>query len=80
MAILHVRNVPNRLHQRIRNLAHGQNRSLSAEVINLLVQAVNDQARAIRRKKIVDEIRSLRFRPRRPLPSSETLVREDRDR
>jgi plasmid stability protein len=39
MSILHVRNVPDELYERIRQRARAQNRSISAEVIVLLDRA-----------------------------------------
>ena len=44
MAILHVRNVPDALHERIKKCADAEKRSLSAEVLMLLQQAL-DQGR-----------------------------------
>jgi antitoxin FitA len=40
MAILHIRNVPDDLYERLRRRAAGQHRSLSAEVIDLLESGV----------------------------------------
>lgn len=47
MAILHVRNVPEELHKRLRQRAEGESRSLSAEVITLLQYAL-DQTEQVR--------------------------------
>lgn len=40
MPILHVRNVPDELYNRIKTQAQAQNRSMSAEVIMLLDRAL----------------------------------------
>ena len=46
MAILHVRNVPDELYERIRHKAQAQNRSISAEVIVLLQRALAETDRS----------------------------------
>ena len=46
---LHVRSVPDDLYKRLQQLAHSKNRSLSAQVITMLAQAVEDEER--RRKQ-----------------------------
>ena len=43
MAILHVRSVPEDLHERLQRLAQSRSRSLSAEVITLLYQALEEE-------------------------------------
>ncbi len=47
MPTLHVRNVPEKLYKRIQKLAKAENRSVTAEVIQLLSQGL--QAREARR-------------------------------
>lgn len=80
MPILHVRNVPEPMYQRLRQRAQRQHRSLSAEVINLLEGALERQERSPE-----EILASLRGRPRfRPAaagaPDSTALLREDRER
>ena len=48
MAILHVRNVPPELYERLKQLAAEQHRSLSAEVIDILEDGVAARDRAAR--------------------------------
>jgi plasmid stability protein len=82
MATLHVRNVPDKLYKRIHKLAQEENRSVTAEVIQLLNQGL--QAREARRSAagIIDRIRG-RVR-KTALPRGWTdsveLIREDRSR
>lgn len=52
MAILHIRNVPDELYERLRRRAAAQHRSLSAEVIELLESGV----RAMPTRDEVDEL------------------------
>ncbi len=82
MATLHVRNVPDKLYQRIKRLAEAQNRSLSAEVSTLLDQAVDAEERSVTQSKLLADAKrlreSLRWAP--SFPDSVTLLREDRDR
>jgi len=80
MAILHVRNVPEELHARLKRRAEAGNRSLTAEVITLLAWAVEEAERAA--ETPLDSIRGRRtFEPASVgAPESTTLLREDRER
>jgi plasmid stability protein len=82
MAILHVRNVPEKLYKRIQKLAEEENRSVTAEVIQLLNQGL--QAREARRGA-VEVIERIRQRAQKiELPrgwkDSAELLREARSR
>ncbi len=82
MAILHVRNVPEKLYKRIQKLAEEENRSLTNEVIELLSQGL--RARETRRGA-AEAIERIRTRARKiELPrgwkDSAELLREDRSR
>lgn len=82
MATLHVRNVPEKLYKRIQKLAEDENRSVTAEVIQLLSQGL--QVREARRSAaaVIERIRQ-RARevelPRGWVDSVE-LIREGRSR
>ena len=80
MPVLHVRNVPEELYERLRQRAHEQNRSISAQVITLLEHALAEPERP--QEEILKEIRGRRFY--RPAdvgaPDSGSLLREDRAR
>ncbi len=80
MAILHVRNVPDALYEQLRRRAEAEGRSLSAEVVILLDQAL--EAEGGDQAAILAEIR--RRRSYRPsvvgAPDSLTLLRADRER
>jgi plasmid stability protein len=82
MATLHVRNVPEKLYKRIQKLAEEENRSMTAEVIQLLSQGL--QAREARRSAaaIVDRIRvrTQKVALPREWMDSVDLIREDRRR
>ena len=80
MSILHVRNIPDELYQRIQERAQMQGRSISAEVVSLLTQAI-DQADSDQ-GVVLTEIRRRRyFKPGEAgAPDSTTLLREDRQR
>ena len=82
MATLHVRNVPEKLYKRIQKLAEEENRSVTAEVIQLLNQGL--QVREARQgvAAIVQRIRRRAHKvqlPRSWVDSAE-LIREDRSR
>lgn len=80
MPILHVRNVPDELYNRIKTQAQAQNRSMSAEVIMLLDRALTESEQT--QAELLDAIRRRRFfRPAQTnAPDSTTLLREDRAR
>lgn len=57
MATLHVRNVPDKLYRKIQQLADTENRSLTAEVIQLLSQALHAHEARRSAAAVVDDIR-----------------------
>ncbi len=80
MPILHVRSVPEDLYERLRRLAEDRQRSLSAEVISLLYQAVDEAEARKRQGKLLAGVRRRRFVPAPGAPDSVELLREDRRR
>jgi len=80
MPILHVRNVPEKLYDRIKQQAAERNRSISAQVITMLERAVEQPLRS--QSEILEGIQRRRFF--HPVTSgasdSTTLLREDRSR
>ena len=80
MAILHVRNVPEDLYNRLKQRAKAQRRSLSAEVISLLEWALQETERSPH--TTLSSIRSRRsFNPSAVgAPNSTSLLRQDRQR
>jgi plasmid stability protein len=80
MTILHVRNVPENLHRRLKERAETQRRSLSAEVIALLEWAIEEAE--CDPTATLQAIRERRERyPISPeAPDSTLLLREDRER
>ena len=79
MPILHVRNVPQSLYDRIRELAAGENHSISAEVITLLELALQDRERRLHQRKVLSAIKRRRFSPGSGTPESTDLLDEDRE-
>ncbi len=80
MATLHVRSVPEDLYERLQKLAQTQNRSLSAQVITLLSQALQEEESRKRQSKLLADIRRRRFVLPSNAPDSVELLREDRRR
>lgn len=80
MTILHVRNVPEQLYERLKARAETQRRSLSAEVIALLESAIEEAARdpAVTLQAIRE--RRARYAISPDAPDSTLLLREDRER
>jgi plasmid stability protein len=85
MAILHVRNVPDDLYSLLQQRAETERRSLSAEVVVLLRQAItqprayNPAAYADLFQQIARERESLEATPS-PLPAGVAEIRADRAR
>lgn len=80
MPILHVRNVPARLYARLQKLAAERHRSLSAEIISTLEEALEQKSRREEQIRLLEEI-GRRREARGPLGTdSVAWIREDRDR
>ena len=77
MPILHVRNVPQGLYDRIRELAESENHSISGEVIALLELALQDRERRLHQRKVLSAIKRRRFSPAAGTPESVELLDED---
>lgn len=82
MPILHVRNVPERIYQRLQRLAAERNRSVSAEVITLIEGAMDAEEQRVEQLKLLENIRKNRysFPEDMKVPEAWELIREDRDR
>ena len=81
MPILHVRNIPEELYAELKARAQKEGRSLSAQVIILLKQALEQPARSQSEVLAAIDARRHRFDPRKVgAPSSTELLRQDRSR
>jgi plasmid stability protein len=80
MPTLHVRSVPDALYEQLRSLAYAEQRSLSAQVIDLLAHALEEEDRRRSQAQLLDVIRRHRYAPPRAAPDSIELLREDRAR
>jgi plasmid stability protein len=81
MATLYVRNVPDDLYQKLRTLAAQNHRSLSAQVIVLIEEALKREELRERRLQALEDIARLRatIKPSAG-PDSLDDIREDRAR
>ena len=80
MNTLHVRSVPDSLYNRLQQLAQSKNRSLSAQVITLLEQALDIEERRKKQVKVLASIQRRRFTAPKNALSSLELLKEDRAR
>jgi plasmid stability protein len=83
MPTLYVENVPRDLYEAVRARAKKKRTSIAAEVIELLKENVPTAAELKRRKALYDRLVSLRsYKPPvpGPFPSTEEMIREDRER
>jgi plasmid stability protein len=79
MATIHVRGVPEELYEQVRSLAAASQRSLSAEIIQLLEQALADEIVRKEQPALLESIRRRRYTPPEGM-SSVVMLREDRQR
>ena len=79
MATIHVRGVPEELYEQVRSLAAASQRSLSAEIIQLLEQALADEIVRKEQSALLESIRRRRYTPPEGM-SSVAMLREDRQR
>jgi len=80
MPTLHVRSVPEDLYTRVNQLAQSSNRSLSAQVLTMLYDALQNEDRRSASGQALGAIRRRRFTPPADAPRSEQLLLEDRQR
>jgi len=80
MNTLHVRSVPDDLYSRLQQLANARNRSLSAQVITMLAQALEDEERRKSQLKTLSSIQRRRFKAPKNALSTLALLKEDRAR
>jgi len=80
MATLHVRDVPERMHDELRRLARAERRSLRAEVLELLDAALAQKRERARVSQLLEEIRSNRITLPPGSPTTDEMLREDRAR
>ncbi len=80
MPTLHVRSVPEDLYQRLQEMAVEENRSLSAQVVTLLYEALEQETRRRRQAAALRSIRRRRFVPPPEMSDSAEMLRKDRDR
>jgi len=83
MATLYVENVPDDLYEALRKRARSQRRSIAAEVLSLLEQNIPTEKELKRRREVTRKLEQLQFTSRvsdKSFPSSEEMIREDRER
>ena len=80
MNTLHVRSIPEDLYKRLQQLAQTRNRSLSAQVVMMLAQSLEEEERQRNQAKALTSIHRRRFSPPAHSPSSLDLLRENRQR
>jgi len=78
-----VENVPRDLYEALRARARKRRTSIAAEVIEMLKETVPTAAELKRRRQFYDELMKIQaHRPpgKGPFPSTEEMIREDRER
>lgn len=80
MPTLHVRSVPEDLYTRVQKLAQNSSRSLSAQVVAMLYDALEEEERRRAHGVALSAIRRRRIAPPTQAAGSSQLLREDRQR
>jgi plasmid stability protein len=83
MPTLYVENVPKDLYEALRARARKNRSSIAAEVIEMLKDTVPTAVELKRRRQFYDELREIQaHKPpgKGPFPSTEDMIREDRER
>ncbi|HWZ53929.1 MAG TPA: hypothetical protein VNV84_04200 [Candidatus Acidoferrales bacterium] len=82
MATLYVENVPDDLYDALRRRAKEHRRSIAAEVLSMLEENVPTRKELARRRSIFQRIERLNSgrRPDKAFPSTEEMIRQDRNR
>ena len=79
MAVLHVREIPDRLYRQVQKMAEAQGRSLSAQIIAILEIAVQQQEARSRFARMMGDIRRDIWTPPPGTPDATALLREVRE-
>ena len=83
MATLYVENIPNDLYDALRGRARARRRSIAAEVLALLEENI-PTAKELKARKVLlqklEQMRAKKLSSRGPFPSTEEMLREDRER
>jgi plasmid stability protein len=83
MATLYVENVPEPIYKALRERARKNRKSIAAEVIELLEQNIPTAEELKARREFYDRMKELSSREPLspgPFPSTEEMIREDRER
>lgn len=83
MATLYVENVPDELYEALRRQAKARRRSIAAEVLALLEENVPTAEQLKARQTLYRQVIRMRKKlpkSKGPFPSTEEMIREDRER
>jgi plasmid stability protein len=83
MATLYVENVPDELYEALRSRAKQNRKSIAGEVISLLEDTLTTAAQLKKRREFLDYVLQLKKNSpptSGPFPSTEEMIREDRER
>jgi plasmid stability protein len=83
MATLYVENIPDELYESLRSHARKHRKSIAAEILTMLEEKFPSERELRRRRSIVRQLDQARTSPPLgpgPFPSTEEMLREDRER
>jgi plasmid stability protein len=80
MPVLHLDNVPNEVYEPVVHLALAHNRTVEAEAVSLLRQALFSELGGRSQGELLANLRRRSFTPPPGTPDSVELLREDRER
>jgi len=81
LAILHIRNVPDDLNGRLKEIAARKRRSVNAEVLTMLTAAIEAESEESTTGELLERARAIRrtLKKKRGIPDSLTLIHEARE-
>jgi hypothetical protein len=83
MATLYVENIPDELYASLRSHARRRRKSIAGQILTMLEERFPSERELKRRRRIVRQLDKLREKPplsAGPFPSTEQMLREDRER
>jgi plasmid stability protein len=83
MPTLYVENIPEELYESLRSHARKHRKSIAAEILTMLEERFPSQRELKKRRQIVRQLEKLRAKiplTAGPFPSTEQMLREDRER
>ena len=80
MTALQIRDLPEEIYEKIKELSEQEHRSLSSQVLTLLEQSLQSETNETNRTQLIKSIKQQQSEWSRELPEPSRLISEDRNR